>query len=283
MSFIWRSGVIYTTPSDISDTGLLAIRIVLTVVLGIGLLYGFLILRTFRRYGEVMDKAWQKRIGEWVQGKETLESSFIQPLAAVDNRRQSHQHPSKHYASGHPPVPTYSWDTYSPPSDAAATYDSDPTYVIQTQTGNSQSSKLQCDDRITSDQDEYFPSPETTLEDSYYIPLLNPPPPSPPPPPNRLIYTAEDSEISPRLIIQKIPPCRPLPPTPKTPITSSTDQSSPTLSLAPRPLPPIPPATPFIDQSNEDKDNALGFSIGTTERETDNISIDLANSDFWSL
>ena len=120
MSFIWRSSVTNTTPSDISDTGLLAIRIALTVVLGIGLLYGFLILRTFRRYGVVMDKAWQKRIDEWipVQGRffrETPESTFIQP--AVDNPPQSHQNPSMH--SGHPPVPSYSRGAYWSPSNAS--------------------------------------------------------------------------------------------------------------------------------------------------------------------
>ena len=72
-------------PPGLSDTGLLAIRIVLTVVLRISLLYGFLILRTFHRYGVVMDKAWQKRIDEWVQGKATepAESPFIPP--AVGN------------------------------------------------------------------------------------------------------------------------------------------------------------------------------------------------------
>ena len=46
MSFTWRSEVTDTTALPrLSYTGLLAIRIVLTVVLGIGLLYGFLILR----------------------------------------------------------------------------------------------------------------------------------------------------------------------------------------------------------------------------------------------
>ena len=97
MSFIWRSKVTdSTTPPGLSDTGSLAIRIVLTVVLGIGLLYGFLIPRTFRRYGVVVDKVWRKRIDERVQGKATElpESPFIPP--AVGNP-QSRRCPSMYY------------------------------------------------------------------------------------------------------------------------------------------------------------------------------------------
>ena len=80
---------------------------------------------------------------------------------------------------------------------------------IKTRTSStalSQSSKFYCDDRITADQNEYFPSPETTLHDCYYYtPALRLPP------------------LKPSLVVS---PRRPLPPTPKTPITSFTDQSS---------------------------------------------------------
>ena len=56
-------------PPRLSDTGLLVIRIVMTVVLGIGVLYGLLIMNTFQRYGTVMDKAWKQRIDEWIAEK----------------------------------------------------------------------------------------------------------------------------------------------------------------------------------------------------------------------
>ena len=69
MSFIWRTGVTSTTPAGLSDTGLLVIRIVMSVVLGIGVLYGLLIMTTFRRYGMVMDNAWKQRIKEWTAEK----------------------------------------------------------------------------------------------------------------------------------------------------------------------------------------------------------------------
>ncbi|KAF8882523.1 hypothetical protein CPB84DRAFT_1790892 [Gymnopilus junonius] len=49
----------------------LIIRALLSSLLGIGVLYGLLILNTFRRYGLVMDRTWQKRIDEWIDRKET--------------------------------------------------------------------------------------------------------------------------------------------------------------------------------------------------------------------
>ena len=69
MSFVWRAGVTSTTPPGSSDTCLLVMRIVMTVVLGIGVLYGLLIMNTFQRYGKVMDKAWKLRIDEWIAEK----------------------------------------------------------------------------------------------------------------------------------------------------------------------------------------------------------------------
>ena len=110
---------------------------------------------------------------------------------------------------GHPSVSTSSRDTYSPRSNTSDTFD--PTHrtpSIKTRFSStaalSQSSKLQSDDHITADQNEYFPSPETTLSGCYYTPALEFPPPVP------------------SLVVSR----RPLPPTPKTPITSFTDQSS---------------------------------------------------------
>ena len=80
MSFIWRTGVTSTTPPGLSDTGLLVIRIFMTVVLGIGVLYGFLIMTTFKRYGLVMDKAWKQRIDEWIEEKEEKTAGNIEAL-----------------------------------------------------------------------------------------------------------------------------------------------------------------------------------------------------------
>ncbi|KAH6874861.1 hypothetical protein BKA70DRAFT_1479938 [Coprinopsis sp. MPI-PUGE-AT-0042] len=44
---------------------LLAVRIAVTALLGLGMLYGTLILLTFSRYGDDMDKAWKERTKTW--------------------------------------------------------------------------------------------------------------------------------------------------------------------------------------------------------------------------
>jgi len=49
MSFVWRTSAQDTnSPGDLSKGGLLAAHIVITVVLGFGMLYGWLILSAFR-------------------------------------------------------------------------------------------------------------------------------------------------------------------------------------------------------------------------------------------
>lgn len=73
MSFIWRTSAQSTqSPPVLSNTRLLIIRIIISSVLGLGLLYGALVLRTFNRYGKTMDRAWKRRINEWMQEKMLL-------------------------------------------------------------------------------------------------------------------------------------------------------------------------------------------------------------------
>ena len=63
MTFVWRTSVQDTNPpGDLSKGGLLAVHIVITVVLGLGMIYGWLIPTTFSRYGEAMDKARKQRV-----------------------------------------------------------------------------------------------------------------------------------------------------------------------------------------------------------------------------
>src|SRR6266699_1452618 len=67
MSFVWR-----TRTTDDADRGpmtpkeALTFRILLTVVLSLGLIYFVLIASTLRRYGEMMDQSWHRRIMGWV-------------------------------------------------------------------------------------------------------------------------------------------------------------------------------------------------------------------------
>jgi len=65
MAFIWRTGTGNTVLTSSHDA--LWPRIVLTVVLGVGVLYFILIMTTFRRYGDIMDRAWRARVVGWLQ------------------------------------------------------------------------------------------------------------------------------------------------------------------------------------------------------------------------
>ena len=110
MSFIWRTGVAdTTTPTGLSNTSLLIIRIVMSVVLGIGVLYGILIMTTFQRYGLVMDKAWKLRIDEWLAEKA---AGNIDPYT-LDNRSYAPPPPPHWYPNQYQrPIPS---SGYYPP------------------------------------------------------------------------------------------------------------------------------------------------------------------------
>ncbi|KAF4611256.1 hypothetical protein D9613_006592 [Agrocybe pediades] len=71
MSFIWRTSPLEDAnpPNLLSSTMLLITRTVISSILGVGLIYGALVLRTFRRYGEVMDRQWKRRIDGWIEEK----------------------------------------------------------------------------------------------------------------------------------------------------------------------------------------------------------------------
>ena len=67
MSLVWRTGT-----TDDADRGPMtpkdafAFRIIVTVVQSLGLIYFVLIASTLRRYGEMMDQAWHRRIVGWI-------------------------------------------------------------------------------------------------------------------------------------------------------------------------------------------------------------------------
>lgn len=68
MAFVWRTGTVDAiTSSMLSQETALGPRVAISAVLGLGVLYFLLILNTFRRYGDVMDKAWRARVAGWRQ------------------------------------------------------------------------------------------------------------------------------------------------------------------------------------------------------------------------
>ena len=95
MSFTWRTGVTSTTPPGLSNTGLLVIRIVMSVVLGIGVLYGILIMTTFQRYGQIMDKEWKRRIDEWIEAEATRNLNIDRSYLDNGQYPPPHRHPDR--------------------------------------------------------------------------------------------------------------------------------------------------------------------------------------------
>jgi len=101
MSFIWRTGSPDAPPAPLSHRGLLAVRVIITIVLGIGFIYGALIISTFQRYGEAMDQAWKQRIESWLE-----EKAGTSPLPTMYNPQSYNG-----YSSQQPPFNS-SFDQY---------------------------------------------------------------------------------------------------------------------------------------------------------------------------
>ncbi|PPQ87553.1 hypothetical protein CVT25_008465 [Psilocybe cyanescens] len=74
MTFVWRTSSRTQDNTDtttnnahgISDAGLLVVRIVISAILGLGIVYMGLAMRTLGRYGDEMDVCWRRRRGAWV-------------------------------------------------------------------------------------------------------------------------------------------------------------------------------------------------------------------------
>ncbi|KAJ7777189.1 hypothetical protein B0H16DRAFT_1301566 [Mycena metata] len=80
MSFIWLSGSSQdTTDFAISPRVLLGLRIALTVVFALGIIYFGLIVRTFHRYGDPLDREWMRRVNEWTKEAASVTPYWNQP------------------------------------------------------------------------------------------------------------------------------------------------------------------------------------------------------------
>jgi len=143
MSFTWRTSAQGTnTPADLSQGGLTAVRLIITIVLGLGVLYAMLILSTFSRYGECMDRAWKERIDGWLEEKAGTQY-LSQPMAPypsyfepsqfqppVQTPYQQYPEPVPDYSSSAPAYTSQPYSRY--PSDSKFGYtgpDYGPTYT----------------------------------------------------------------------------------------------------------------------------------------------------------
>ena len=264
MSFVWRTSAQVTNPpSNLSKEALLAVRIVITVVLGLGMLYGWLILSTFSRYGEVMDKAWKQRIDGWLEEKAGTQflpqsiapytsyfdpSSQTQPQASQylgypetipGYRSSARAHASQPYGSYPPdsmvgytvpyfgPIYANPGYGYTPPPEP---YDS----PAESRSGSPQSTSSTL--YATKFNTQYNKTSDLQREDNISSAIYNGPGyatqhPLPPP--------AKEAPYSnmplPRLVPQKtplaVPPDPNLPPIPGTPMTAFINRSSTNTSL----------------------------------------------------
>ena len=68
MSLVWRTGTaVDADRGPMTPKDAFTFRIIITAVLSLGLIYFTLIASTLRRYGEMMDQAWHRRIVGWIK------------------------------------------------------------------------------------------------------------------------------------------------------------------------------------------------------------------------
>jgi hypothetical protein len=90
MSFIWRTGTTDDAKrGPMTPNEAFTFRILLTVVLSLGLLYFVLIASTLRKYGEMMDQAWHRRIMGWFNDA-VAEATYTSARIVPSNLVQEH-------------------------------------------------------------------------------------------------------------------------------------------------------------------------------------------------
>jgi hypothetical protein len=86
MSFMWRARA--NLPSgfefSVAPSTELGFRIFVCVVLGLGAVYGALIISAFRRYGSQMDETWTRRVRNFIENTKPLHHSTTLPTTSQD-------------------------------------------------------------------------------------------------------------------------------------------------------------------------------------------------------
>jgi len=100
MSFVWRTGTTADTDRGIMSPSEARVpRVIVSVVFSLGLIYFGLIASTLRRYGDMMDQAWQRRIMGWMSDNTAYvypqgSPSQVYPLSVAGSNSGSY--PSVH-------------------------------------------------------------------------------------------------------------------------------------------------------------------------------------------
>ena len=120
MAFVWRTGFPEKdasdpsqTPTPVAEKHMMIMRGVVSAILALGLIYGILIVSTFQRYGQRMDRAWRTRIDGWIEEKAAIEEEDRKCAGEY-----GYQPPNQTYpASGQPQAPPLA--SYRPPGEGA--------------------------------------------------------------------------------------------------------------------------------------------------------------------
>ena len=139
MTFVWRTGTTDPPLPPLSPHAALGPRIVISSVLGLGLIYFLLVLNTFRRYGDDMDKAWIARVTGWAREK-------------LSDEKRHHRYPGELRRPRSHPL------SYSPP-------------VYDPMTGARLPENLTSTQYVVMPHDRFTPPPEPVMSD--YPPPVN--------------------------------------------------------------------------------------------------------------
>ncbi|KAJ7725425.1 hypothetical protein DFH07DRAFT_252722 [Mycena maculata] len=103
MAFTWRTGAADSSAaSALSDNAARGLRIGVSAVLAVALIYLFLVVKTFRKYGDAMDKRWSEKVFSWAQ-----EGRYGQ-IGAYPGAWQPSPLASRSISRSSPPYPSHS-------------------------------------------------------------------------------------------------------------------------------------------------------------------------------
>jgi len=106
MAFVWRTGTSDGSHPLLSQHAALGPRIAISAVLALGVIYSLLIINTFRRYGDAMDKAWRARVAGWARDKGSREKRLhAYPDGSWHSSTLSPQKLPEYYYSRYPTGP----------------------------------------------------------------------------------------------------------------------------------------------------------------------------------
>ncbi|RXW25469.1 hypothetical protein EST38_g401 [Candolleomyces aberdarensis] len=100
MAFVWRVET-QNPPIQFSNRVILAIRVGISVALGVGLIYGIVVLRTFINFGSPMDARFREQVDRWVEQKASKKRppSMYNVGVGADRTPRSREAPAPDHAS----------------------------------------------------------------------------------------------------------------------------------------------------------------------------------------